>query len=137
VVVVVAIDETGAWYSVETADGSSGWVAASVTEAVEPGAMTAVPTAATVPPLIYTPTNTPQPDADGDGVPDSEDACPQTVGQAAYDGCPPPTAASTAGASPTTPAGATNTPAPQATTPPTAPATGPATVAAATSTPEP
>lgn len=132
IVTVLASNDSGTWYSVETADGSTGWVAASVTEAVNPVAMTAVPTAATVPPLIFTPTNTPQPDADGDGVPDSADACPQTAGQEEFEGCPPPTAPSTIVASPTLPGGATNTPVPQTTAPPTAPPTG----AAPTPTPE-
>ena len=66
VVVVLASDPTGAWHSVETADGLSGWVAASTTNPINPMAMTAVPTVVTRPPLIFTPTNTPQPDVDNE-----------------------------------------------------------------------
>jgi serine/threonine protein kinase/uncharacterized protein YraI len=62
-VTVVGIDrEDGAWYNVELENGERGWISLEVTQPVDDTAVTAIPTAATIPPSP-TPTNTPIPTA--------------------------------------------------------------------------
>lgn len=61
--IIIARDRTGDWYNVKMVNGSTGWIAASVTKFVE-GAVEAVPVAATIPALPKgTETATPESDA--------------------------------------------------------------------------
>jgi hypothetical protein len=55
-VLVIATDADGAWYNILLTDGTTGWLAASVSEPVDQEAMGVLAVAATIPPPPPTPT---------------------------------------------------------------------------------